>query len=141
MQILLPFPTCPNCTKKSNTSYHKDCGGQLRIETTNDEVVCTKCNCHWNIWASKYYCTCGHCFSANEVKTTLIELLAACQVCADEIAAQNAAKQARTKVSETSLRTFLNRFLEKLGYTFGLAIGTLVNAAVDYILRKQDIVL
>lgn len=136
MQILLPFPQCPSCKKKSNTSYHKECGGQLRIETKNDEVVCTKCNHHWNIWDSKYYCTCGHCFSSNEVKSTLIELLAACRVCANEIAAQNAAKQERLRISEISLRAFLSKFFEKLGYSFGLAIGTLIDAVVDYILPK-----
>lgn len=136
MEILLPFPRCPSCNRESNTSYHRDCGGQLRIQVSNDEVLCTKCNHHWNIWDSKYYCVCGHCFSANEVKNTLIELLAACQVCADEIAAQDKARQARLRASEISLREFLSNFFGKLGYSFGLAIGTLINAIVDYLLRR-----
>lgn len=136
MRILLPFPQCPSCKKKSNTSYHKDCGGQLRIETTNDDVICTKCNHNWNIWDSKYYCTCGYCFSTDEVKSTLIELLAACRVCADEIAAQNVARQVRLTTSELSLRSFLCSFFEKLGYSFGIAIGTLINGVVDYFFHK-----
>ena len=131
MRITLPFPTCPQCDTKSPTSYHTDCGGRLRIETSTDEVYCDRCNHHWNIWASNYFCSCGHCFSANEVRFTLTAVLVGCRAAAEELSAQNAAQQARAKISERSLRSFFESFFERLGYAFGVAIGTIIESAVS----------
>lgn len=131
MRITLPFPTCPKCNTKSPSSYHKDCGGKLRIETSTDEVFCDKCNHHWNIWDSNYYCSCGHCFTASEVSTTLTAVLVACRVAAEELSALNAAKQARLKTSQNSLRSFFEGFFESLGYSFGVAVGTIIEAVLS----------
>ncbi len=136
MRISLPFPKCPKCKTDSNNSFHKNCGGKLEIETATDNVYCTKCNDNWNIWRSVYNCSCGHEFSAHEIKKTLVEVLASCRICAEEIAARNAAQRKRITQSETSLRNFLSSFFEKLGYSFGITIGTLIETVVKSILKK-----
>lgn len=131
MRITLPFPACPNCETKSPTSYHKDCGGKLRIETQTDIVYCDKCDHQWDIWESNYHCSCGHCFSAQEVQITLTAVLVGCRVAAEELAGQNMAKQERLKTSQTSLRKFLEGFFGKLGYSFGVAVGTIIESALS----------
>lgn len=135
MKITLPFPNCPQCDTKAPSSYHRGCGGKLRIETSTDEVYCDKCNHHWNIWDSSYYCSCGHCFSANEVRFTLTAVLVGCRAAAEELSAQNAAKQARIKISERSLRSFFESFFERLGYSFGVAVGTIIESAISMFLK------
>lgn len=128
MRIPLPFPKCSKCGKTAERSFHKDCGGQLHIETTSDEVYCLKCNDHWNIWKSNYYCSCGNKFAARDVQKALTEVLVFCRVCAEEILAQQELKKQRITSSQSSLRIFLSEFLNGLGYSLGVALGTIIEA-------------
>ena len=136
MKIPLPFPKCKSCGQTAPQSYHRHCGGRLFVEVTNDTVYCEKCHKSWNAWSSTYYCTCGSSFKATEVRAALMEVLACCRVCAEEIAAREAAKKKREALSEASLRSFLDSFFERIGYSFGVAIGTIIEAVTTYILRK-----
>lgn len=135
MKIPIPFPKCNSCGEAAPKSYHRNCGGRMNIETTTDVVYCNKCNSHWNVWDTTYYCTCGSAFKATEVRTALIEVLACCRVCAEEIVAQQQAQKKREKFSEISLKSFLSKFFEQLGYSFGVAIGTIIDAVTKYILK------
>ncbi|MBQ9886651.1 MAG: hypothetical protein IJM37_07330 [Lachnospiraceae bacterium] len=135
MKIPLPFPKCKKCKKESPQAYHKDCGGVLLIETNNDYVSCKRCKESWDIWDSKYYCSCGNVFSAKSVKNTLIEVLAYCKVCAEELEAQRYAKETRKRIADDSLRGFLNAFLEKIGYGLGVAVETIINTVISYFLK------
>ena len=132
MRIPLPFPKCRNCGKASEFCFHYNCGGKLSIEVRSDEVYCDRCNEHWNIWESNYHCTCGAVFSANDVQKALIETLAFCKACAEEIKEQERARKQRKRISEESLRSFAKGFFEKLGYFFGVAVGSLVDAFVKF---------
>ncbi|MGI6462811.1 MAG: hypothetical protein ACOX04_04205 [Candidatus Scatomorpha sp.] len=131
MKVALPFPKCPKCETESSLSYHKDCGGKLRIETSTDEVYCDKCDHHWNIWESNYYCSCGHTFSAEQVHNTLTSVLVFCRVAAEELSAQDSARQQRLKYSKSSMRKFFEGFFQQLGYSFGIAIGTIVESVLS----------
>ena len=136
MKIPLPFPECKKCGNDSKNSFHKNCGGSLSIETTSDEVYCSKCKKSWNIWKSTYYCSCGNVFESNDVRDTLIEVLAFCRVCAEEIILQKEAEKQRIITSEKSLRVFLGSFLEKLGYSFGVAVGTIIDIISNLFFKK-----
>ena len=136
MRILLPFPRCQKCGEDSPESIHKCCGGALFIETTTDDVYCSKCCKHWNVWDSKYYCSCGNVFEAKEVQDTLTEVLVLCRVCAEEVLLQNKAKKERITSSEKSLRVFLGSFLERLGYSLGVAVGVIIEAVSSFFFIK-----
>ncbi len=136
MKILLPFPRCEKCYKFSKYSYHRGCGGVLEIETTSDEVYCRKCKKHWGIWDSNYYCSCGNCFEATEIRKSLTEVLVCCRICAEELAAQETAKRQRLESSQQSLRAFFSSFFEKLGYSFGVITGTIIEIVTRYVLKK-----
>lgn len=136
MKIPMPFPKCKSCGESSPRSYHRNCAGRLHIETTTDVVYCEKCNANWWVWDSTYFCTCGSSFSASEVHSTLLEVLACCKVCAEEIAAQNSARKKRDEISEISLRAFLSKFFEQIGYAFGVAIGTIIDSVTAFLLKK-----
>ena len=137
MRIPLPFPRCKDCGKTYETCVHANCGGKIFIEVNTDEVYCNKCNEHWNIWESNYHCTCGATFKANEVRTALNEVLVFCKVCAKEIEEQERARKRRTEISEVSLRSFASAFFEKLGYAFGVTVGTLVETFVKFFKELQ----
>ena len=136
MKIALPFPKCPNCEANSSSSIHKDCGGKLRIETSTDEVYCDNCSHHWNIWDSNYFCSsCGHIFSAEQVSHTLTAVLVACRVAAEELSAQDSARQERLKCSRSSMRKFFEQFFQQLGYHFGVAIGTIIASVLSFMFK------
>lgn len=108
----------------------------MYVEVTTDVVYCDKCSEHWNAWDSMYYCTCGSVFKATDVREALTEVLACCKVCAEEIAAREAARKRRDSLSEVSLRAFLSSFFEKIGYAFGVTIETIIEAVTTFILNK-----
>lgn len=136
MKIPMPFPKCKSCGESSPRSYHRNCSGRMLIETTTDVVYCEKCEKCWGIWDSTYYCTCGSSFTAEEIHSTLLEVLACCKICAEEIAAQDSARSKREKISEISLRAFLSKFFEQIGYAFGVAIGTIIDSVTAFILKR-----
>ena len=133
MRIRLPFPKCPVCHEENETSIHKDCGGTLEIEVNTDEVYCTKCGHHWNIWDSNYHCTCGHVFAAKDIQSTLATLLAMCHVCAREIENQRKYQSQRSTVANESLRHFAYGFFQKIGEGFGIAIGIFVESFIRFL--------
>lgn len=132
MRIPLPFPKCKNCGKTYETCIHANCGGKLFIDVDTDEVYCNKDGEHWNIWESIYHCTCGATFRADEVSTALTEVLVFCKVCANEIEEQEKAKKIRSDITDASLKSFAISFFEKLGYSFGVAVGTLIETFVKF---------
>ena len=131
MRVSLPFPKCHSCGKDSVISYHRNCGGKMQVEIQTDEVYCEKCKHHWNIWDSKYHCSCGAIFEAREVRKALMEVLACCRACADELADMDKAKKERTTESKKSFRSFVSGFIEGIGYSFGLSIGTIVDVIIS----------
>lgn len=131
MKIALPFPNCPKCNKNSNFSFHSTCNGRLRIDTSTNNVHCDSCSNSWNIWDSTYICNCGHTFSASEIKTTLSEVIAACLVAAEELHSLELSRQVRLKSSKSSMRTFFESFFSQLGYSFGISIGSLIEAVLS----------
>ena len=136
MRILLPFPKCHKCGEDSPKSILKSCGGTLFIETTTDDVYCSKCCKQWNVWDSKYYCSCGNVFEAKEIQDTLTEVLVFCRICAEEVLLQNQAKRERITTSEKSLRVFLGSFLERLGYSLGVAVGVIIETVSSIFFKK-----
>lgn len=134
MKIPMPFPKCKSCGESSPKSFHSynNCGGRMLIETDNDEVYCQKCPMHWNVWDSEYHCTCGSVFKAYEVRRTLVEVLASCKACADEMRMQNKYKGARDDLTSVSIRAFITKMFEQIGYSFGVSIGTLIESALAF---------
>ena len=76
MNIPLPFPYCTHCKEQSAYSYHHrdDCNGLLEIDPDTETVVCSACGREWDIWESRYYCSCGNVFDAVDVKEAVDEL-------------------------------------------------------------------
>ena len=126
MYLPLPFPPCPRCKKESNQGYHRNCGGKLEVDPINEMVVCLKCNEHWNIWDSTYYCSCGHKFTAVSIASEVKTILLLCKVCMDEIERQQQAQKKLHKLSKASMRNFLCGFFESLGFVVGSVIGTAI---------------
>lgn len=137
MLIPLPFPTCKHCGESAPKSYHRNCGGRMMVEVDTDEVYCSGCDKHWNIWESSYYCSCGGTFQAEEVADALKEVLVFCQVCAEEIRLQDEARERRREKSTASLKKFMLNLFDKIGHFFGVAVETAVNTALVFFLEKK----
>ena len=70
------------------------------------------------------------------MSNTLTAVLVACRVAAEELSAQDAARQQRLKDSRTSMRKFFEGFFEQLGYAFGISIGTIVESVLSLFFKK-----
>ena len=137
MRIPLPFPYCQKCGKKSLNSYHHtgSCGGLLEIDPDTIEVTCTKCKHSWNIWNSRYFCSCGNVFEAKEVKEAVDELIEDCKLCAEEIELLEQARRIRRKVSQDSKETFVAGLLDELGHSVGKIAGYAFTKLVEFIVE------
>ena len=132
MYIPLPFPKCPKCNKMSEQGYHHNCGGELQIDPKTEMVFCPKCRKEWEIWNSSYICSCGHTFTSSDVVETLKDLLLACNICVAELQRQQEAKRDREAITKASLRSFFENFFGKMGYFTGIAVGTIINAVINF---------
>ena len=125
MRIPLPFPKCPKCKESYKQSTHKDCGGLLEIEPYLQEVYCTRCSNHWNLWDSEYHCRCEHIFRPKDVNKAIKTMLNVCKTAIDELERRNLAIRERNDLYRSSVREFLISFMGTLGNWAGLAIETI----------------
>lgn len=135
MNIPLPFPYCNKCKQKYPQSYHgdNDCDGLLEINPSTEEVYCTKCGHHWNIWNSHYRCRCGNTFHATEVKEAVDELIEDCQLCAEELMIIERARSLRIQLANQSADSFISGLLNKLGFSIGRIAGYTITKIFEYI--------
>lgn len=131
MYIPLPFPTCTQCNKNGNKSFHTKCGGLLEIDPACDDVHCLKCNKNWNIWNSVYHCSCGHTFKASEVKKSVEDMIELCQLCAEELDLFQSAYWKRKQLASNSRRIYVEQFFKGLGYISGILFEKLVDFALE----------
>ena len=109
----------------------------MMIEIDTDEVYCSECKKHWNVWESTYYCSCGQTFQAKEVVDALRDVLVFCQVCAEEIERQNAAREIRGTTAKTSFTKFILGIFDEMGYLLGIAVETAVSAALTFLFGRK----
>lgn len=117
MFIPMPFPKCPKCAKLGENGYHRKCGGALEINPDTNTVKCPKCDKKWDVWDSKYYCSCGNEFTSSEVHGAVEDMLMICKICIDNIAEQQQSQARRNKLAEDSVRSFIMGIFEHLGET------------------------
>lgn len=136
MYIPMPFPKCKKCGKSSTQGYHRGCGGKLEFDPEKENIRCPKCAKQWNIWDTTYFCSCGNEFHSKEIEDSIVQLLYACKICVQEIENQQKAQKQRIDLRESSLRSFLTSFFEKLGFYIGEATGTIIEAVIRFFVKK-----
>lgn len=88
---------------------------------------CDGCGDQWSVWDSHFYCVCNREFSAQEVRDALRDLIRAASMLAN-IVRENQLELARIqKASKSSMREWLNRFMQGLAGGLGTAVGHLIN--------------
>lgn len=135
MYVPLPFPYCRNCKRRWPESYHfsPGCNGALEIDPDTKVVHCTKCSRTWDIWESEYHCACGAVFSAQEVQGAVEDLIADCRLCAEELELMQSAYWKRKDMSEKSMRSFIEKALNEVGYTTSKMAGYVVEKLINFV--------
>lgn len=111
-------------------------GENLSLTPEKETIRCPKCAKQWNIWDTTYFCSCGNEFHSKEIEDSIVQLLYACKICVQEIENQQKAKRQRVDLRESSLRSFLTSFFEKLGFYIGEATGTVIEAVIRFFVKK-----
>lgn len=108
----------------------------MSLTPEKETIRCPKCAKQWNIWDTTYFCSCGNEFHSKEIEDSIVQLLYACKICVQEIENQQKAKRQRVDLRESSLRSFLTSFFEKLGFYIGEATGTVIEAVIRFFVKK-----
>jgi hypothetical protein len=98
----------------------------------SENVRCVSCGANWNIWDSKYYCTCSHIFEACQVKSAVDDVLNTCRLCAEELDLMQAAYFRRKQLSTESKRTYVEKFFKGLGFVAGILFEKLVDIVLRF---------
>lgn len=130
MFITLPFPPCPVCHSGAERTFHKNCGGLLEVDPYTYTVKCAKCGHTWPIKKSRYYCTCGYSFEADEIKKKLNTILELCRIYAKEYELELEAKRFREKESKASLEDFISGVLKGLSIISGVVVESIIQFIV-----------
>lgn len=125
--IPLPFPACPACRQSWVRSYHRDCKarGEIVVEPYRRQAKCQGCWVQWTLVQTRFYCTCGRTFNANDVESAL----STSELMRDRLRAQfkameEAERSIRAK-SEGSFSQWIYDVAESLGYAAGTIVGTI----------------
>ncbi|MFI2632320.1 hypothetical protein ACH5A2_18270 [Streptomyces collinus] len=127
-----PFPSCPGCARSWETSAHRDCPatGNLNVDPDTERVRCEGCSDIWDVADSRFYCLCGHQFSAAEVADALAEMIRAAAVL-DRLLRQNATELARIQdMGRGSLTSWLERLVSGFAGGLGKAMGFIVGSVL-----------
>ena len=129
MRMPLPFPECPSCHSSAKQCVHSDCNGKLEIDPSTESVYCQNTYCSnrkWNIWSTTYKCSCGHEFTAKEIKYALNDMLEACRSLVSELERRDFDRERRKGLGKSSFKEFLFSFMRSLGSLAGLAVETAI---------------
>ena len=132
MYVPLPFPFCPKCKKDGRQSYHKPCGGELQVDPETQVVKCSCCRKTWKLLTSGYYCSCGHTFTADEVKDELLLILDACKACVLEIELASEARRRRITLSAEAIGWFVSALLTTLDICAKKVIETVIELVIGW---------
>lgn len=132
MLVPLPFPPCPACHSSGKQSFHRKCGGLLEVNPDSYEVFCKKCGTHWLLTKSKYYCSCGYSFEAEEVKEKLDYIIELCKICAKELELGKESEQFRIGALKGSIRVFVSEILNGLGMLSGMLLESIIQAVLEF---------
>ncbi|MFG2566982.1 hypothetical protein ACGFR6_16240 [Streptomyces sp. NPDC048567] len=135
------FPRCPECARSWAVSRHRDCpagvgrdgsSGGLDIDPDRAQVRCTGCRRGWEVWETRFHCSCGHRFEAYEVEEAVREIIRVAALLARVLAQQAKDLAEIRSAGEASFRAWVGRFAEavagSLGAMAGRLVGTLLRA-------------
>lgn len=131
MLVPLPFPPCPACHSNGKQCFHRKCSCLLVVDPDSYDVFCEKCGTHWPLIESKYYCSCGHSFEAEEVKEKLDYIMELCKICVKELELERAAKQSRIDDLKDSVMGFISGILKSLGMLSGILLESIIQVIYD----------
>ena len=134
MLVPLPFPPCPVCHSNGKQCFHRNCGGLLEVDPDSDsyEVFCKKCGKHWSLINSKYFCSCGYSFEAEEIKEKLDYIIELCKICAKELELESKSKQLRIDVTKDSVGVFISGILKSLGMLSGMLLESIIQVILEF---------
>src|SRR6185436_18605532 len=123
------FPRCPRCQQSWATNNHRGCreNGELDLDPDAKRVHCKGCGREWAVWDSRFYCNCGHEFSADDVEEALRDLIRAAATLADFLDEHRRELARIREAGDASLRSWLNRFAQGVAGALGTAVGHLIN--------------
>lgn len=131
MLMPLPFPPCPVCHSNGKQSFHRKCGCALQVEPDSYEVFCNKCGTHWPLNESKYYCSCGYSFEAEEVKEKLDCIVEVCKICAKQLELEKASESSRLVIIKKSIGDFIAEILKGLGMLSGMLLENIIQVILE----------
>ncbi|MER7750178.1 hypothetical protein ABT013_33465 [Streptomyces bacillaris] len=137
------FPNCPACSCSWAVSRHRACpadqigappagGGGLDVDPDTSQVRCTGCRRTWGVWETRFHCSCGHRFDAQEVEEAVREIIRVASLLAVVLAQQAQDLVEIRRAGEVSFRAWASRFADtvaaSLGTMAGRLVGTLLRA-------------
>lgn len=128
--VSFAFPRCSSCGREWATSRHRGCyrDGELKVDPDQKVVLCAGCSENWNVFQTQFYCTCGHIFSASDVRDVLNETIRAAQLLARVIEENQRVLGEIRSQSRSSFRSWLNGFAQGLGGALGTIMGRLIGS-------------
>ncbi len=134
MWLSVGFPTCPSCENNNNRCYHKDCpkGAKepMQINPDTSVVQCPSCSYEWHIKDSRYYCSCGHVFSADDVIEEVDAIIINAKLIAKEL---RRAASTRERISSMTTRDIEIKAESTIKKSFGETLWNLIKKSIPSI--------
>lgn len=127
----LPFPKCPNCQKSWSLTKHRNCKhkGDLEVNAVREKCRCEYCTGEWNTMNTRFYCSCGYNFTANEVKNAIGKTVELRKKLISLLEEMDFDERKIEQVAKNSVKSWLN----KASYEIGRALGTVAGHVVKLI--------
>lgn len=130
------FPRCPSCSRSWAVSRHHGCpsgggggdgnDGGLDVDPDRSKVRCTSCHRSWQVWDTRFHCSCGHWFEAHEVEEAVREIIRVASLLARVLAQQAGDLAEIRRAGEVSFRAWVSRFADAVAASLGAMAGRLV---------------
>lgn len=133
--VSFAFPRCPTCSQSWETSRHRACALQGKVELDPDRRMsrCDSCKHTWSITETYFFCSCGNQFTSKDVEGALDEIVRAARLLARIVEQHKADIADIHRAGESSVRRWLSTVVEGIGGSLGKALGSLIGSIVKSI--------
>jgi hypothetical protein len=109
-------------------------GGGLEIDPDRSRVRCTGCRRNWEVWETRFHCSCGRRFEAHEVEEAVREVIRVASLLARVLTQQARDLAEIRRAGEVSFRAWVSRFTDSVAGSLGAMAGRIVGS----LLRALD---
>ena len=126
--IPLPFPKCPKCYESWSESYHKNCetNGQIEVEPYKELSRCRSCYKEWNLFKTRFFCSCGYSFDSNEVGDAIRKTLSLKKRLHQMLIDMDFDEQKIENISNESISSWLNKKSYEISNSLGKIAGKIL---------------